>query len=480
MEGKSILYVGILIAALVLYWTIGKKSSRIQNSILLLASYISYALWDFRFLSIIILLTVISYFSGIRFSGKTEKKKNRPWLIAVLLFHIAILYYFKYHGFFIDSILNQLKGSGFISSGKTLEIIIPLGISVYLLQSVSYILDTYYRRMDPVKDIVQFGAYISFFPVMMAGPINKPSNFIPQIGSPRSFNFEDLKEGSLIFLWGLFKKIVIANNCAIYADEVFANYSDYSGLTILIGLVFFSFQVYADFSGYSDMATGIARTFGIRLDENFRFPYFSMNPLEFWKKWFTSLSSWIRTYIVDPSRTSPVLSGRNLPGTLFLFILFGVWHSGNPTMIIWALINVIFLYVGRIPELLSRKIYNLEKGNTGHVMKLLVFSFITYLFLLLGWVFFRAESVNHAIEIFIRILNNPFETSILELRSLGNSIEVTLTHVIILALYIILEWLQRDSDFGLLFNNIRMKKIYTVHHHWYSIIYDSIFQWNSR
>lgn len=283
-----------------LYWFVAKRNLKYQNLLLILASYFFYACWDWRFLFLLIFSTLLDYYSGFKIATVEEKHKKKLWLIASVLINLGILGVLKYYNFFVSSFVNTLLQFGIKADLGTIKVILPVGISFYTFHGLSYVLDIYNGKIKCERNFVNYSLFVSFFPLLVAGPIERATHLLPQIVRKREFDYSKAVDGLRQILWGLFKKIVIADNCAQVANLIFNNPGQYSGSTIVVGAIFFSFQIYGDFSGYSDIALGTARLFGIELLRNFAFPYFSRDIAEFWRRWHISLSSWFRDYLYIP------------------------------------------------------------------------------------------------------------------------------------------------------------------------------------
>ncbi len=327
-----------------LYWFVFKKKVTVQNLFLIFASYVFYGWWDWRFLLLIFLSTLVDFFVGQKIHQNLDvKKKARHWLWVSMAFNIGMLGFFKYSNFFVDSFIDMVSAMGYtIKSTWTLRIILPVGISFYTFQTMSYSFDIYYKKLTPSKNFIAFTAFVSFFPQLVAGPIERASNLLSQIINKRVFSYAQAASGMKLVLWGLFKKIVIADSIAPIVDDVFANYQDYPASTLILGVCLFSFQVYGDFSGYSDIAIGTAKLFGIELKSNFKFPNFSRNVAEYWQRWHVSLSTWFRHYLYIPmggSRVSKLKSVRNI---IVIFVVSGFWHGANWTFIFWGGLHALF------------------------------------------------------------------------------------------------------------------------------------------
>ena len=387
------------------YWFLFSKSLKLQNSFLLVASYFFYGWWDYRFLSLILLSTVIDYFVGILIERNTNKTICKSLLATSLITNIGILCYFKYSNFFIESLSELLISFGINSNSLTsLQVILPVGISFYTFQTLSYTIDVYRREIKPTRDFLSFAAFVSFFPQLVAGPIERASSLLPQILNARQFNFNQAIDGLRLIVWGLFKKVIIADSLAPIVNYTFENYSSLDGTSLALGAVYFAFQIYGDFSGYSDIAIGTSKLFGFELMTNFNYPYFSRNIAEFWRRWHISLSTWFRDYLYIPlggSKGSKIKSIRNI---FIIFIVSGFWHGANWTFIAWGGIHA-SLYLptfilGTNRKYLSKKeteysLYEKIKQALGIIN--------TFIFVTLAWIFFRANNINEAYYYIIKI-----------------------------------------------------------------------------
>lgn len=423
-----------------LYWLIGGKNIKTQNLLIAIASYVFYGWWDWRFLSLILFSTLVDYSIGVAL-GKKEKPSTRKILLWIsICVNLGFLGFFKYYNFFVDSLVNSFTFFGSELSINTLNIILPVGISFYTFQTLSYTIDVYNKKLEPTKDFVGFMAFVSFFPQLVAGPIERATNLLPQFSIERKFDYRNAVDGLRQVLWGLFKKIVIADNCAKYANIIFNNHTEYNGSTLLLGAFFFAFQIYCDFSGYSDIAIGISRLFGFNLKRNFAFPYFSRDIAEFWRRWHISLSTWFRDYLYIPLGGSRGGTSMKVRNTFIIFIVSGFWHGANWTFVIWGALNAIYF----LPLLLTNK----NRVNTNLVaegkylpsLKELGQMTITFFITLIAWVFFRADSVTHAFS----YLKNMFSTS------LFSKIEIfPITILSLLLLFIVTEWLGRTGEYAI-------------------------------
>lgn len=408
------------------------------------ASYLFYGWWDWRFLSLIFFSTTLDYSLGLKIP-QTKDKTQRSVLLWISIFvNLGFLGFFKYCGFFLDSFASAFSFFGVQVTGNSLNIVLPVGISFYTFQTLSYTIDVYRGKLEPTRDYIAFSAFVSFFPQLVAGPIERASNLLPQFYTKRTFEHDKAVDGLRQILWGLFKKIVIADNCAIYANLIFNDSSNYSGSTLLLGALFFSFQIYGDFSGYSDIAIGTSRLFGFDLMRNFAFPYFSRDIAEFWRRWHISLSTWFRDYLYIPLGGSKGGIGMKIRNTFIIFIVSGFWHGANWTFIIWGALNALYF----LPLLLFNKNRNnldiVAKGKIIPTVRDFYNIFITFSLTVLAWIFFRANNVAHAISIFSKI----FSASLLQIPSF-ESRDNALIAIILVFLFILIEWIGREQQYAI-------------------------------
>ena len=388
-----------------LYWFVFQNNLKFQNLLIVLASYLFYGWWDSRFLTLIIFSTLVDYFVGRALGNTSNIKKRKLLLWTSITVNLGFLGFFKYYNFFIDNFTNAFTFLGRDIEISTLNIILPVGISFYTFQTLSYTIDIYRKKLEPTKDFISFSAFVSFFPQLVAGPIERATHLLPQFYSKRKFDYVKAVDGMRQILWGLFKKVVIADNCAMLANEVFNNSTELNGSTLFMGAVFFTFQIYGDFSGYSDIAIGVSRLFGFDLMKNFAFPYFSRDIAEFWRRWHISLSTWFRDYLYIPlggSRGSLTLKIRN---TFIIFLVSGFWHGANWTFVVWGLLNAIYF----LPLLLTKNNRNnLEIiGNNGKLptVREIISMLFTFFLTVITWIFFRAENISHAVSYIIAIFS---------------------------------------------------------------------------
>jgi len=438
---NSIDFVIFLPIVFVLYWFVTSKNLRLQNFLIVIASYVFYGWWDWRFLSLIVFSTVVDYTIGRVLKTEKNDLRRKVLLWSSIVVNLGFLGFFKYYNFFLDNFISAFTFFGYEITASSLNIILPVGISFYTFQTLSYTIDVYKRKLEPTTDFIAFSAFVSFFPQLVAGPIERATNLLPQFYKKRTFNYSKAVDGLRQVLWGLFKKIVIADNSAQIANEIFNNSADYSGSTLALGALFFTFQIYGDFSGYSDIAIGTSRLFGFNLRQNFAFPYFSRDIAEFWRRWHISLSTWFRDYLYIPiggSRGGTIMKVRN---TFVIFIVSGFWHGANWTFVVWGALNAIYF----LPLLL----FNKNRVNTNIVaqgkylpsIKEFFQISITFSLTVVSWVFFRAESVEHA----FRYLSTMFSKSLFTMPyPIGMK-----TPVLLIIFFMIIEWIGRDGQFAI-------------------------------
>ena len=375
---------------------------------------------------------------------QSSDKLKKFWLVLSVGINLGFLAFFKYYNFFIESFAELLQNFGFNANITTLNLIMPVGISFYTFHGLSYVFDIYNKRVEPTKNFVQYSLFVSYFPLLVAGPIERATHLLPQVKVLRTFKYRVAIDGLRQFLWGLIKKVVIADNCAEYANLIFNNSDHYSGLTLLLGAVLFAFQIYGDFSGYTDMALGVSRLFGIELLKNFNYPYFSRNISEFWRRWHISLSSWFRDYLYIPlggSRVSTLLKIRN---TFIIFIVSGFWHGANWTFIFWGALNALFI----VPTILVKEKKPMTsvvaEGRLLPSLKEFFQVVFTFLITVFAWIFFRAESLSHA----FRYISDMFS---FEYRGISSDPEIkkSLICIVLILPFLMLEWIGREQNYAL-------------------------------
>lgn len=424
----------------ILYWFFTNKSLKFQNFLLLISSYFFYSCWDWRFLFLLIFSTLLDYFSGIQIEKSNNNYQRKFWFWLSIVVNLGFLGVFKYFNFFADSFKNLFSLFGFQVNMWSLKVILPIGISFYTFHGLSYVIDIYKRRINAEKNFVDYAVFVSFFPLLVAGPIERATHLLPQIKKKRIFNYEQAIDGLRQILWGLFKKIVIADNCAEYANMIFNNSTEYSGSTLVMGAVFFAFQIYGDFSGYSDIALGTSRLFGLELLQNFSFPYFSRDIAEFWRRWHISLSSWFKDYLYIPLGGSKGGKWMQIRNTFVVFLVSGFWHGSNWTFIVWGLLNAIYF----LPLLIFNKNrYHLEivaSQSNLPSFKELIFMLSTFGLTVFAWIFFRANNLHHAIQYISGIFS----------RSLFSVPTIRPRDIILLILvFMTIEWLGRRNKYAI-------------------------------
>lgn len=429
-----------------LYWFVFNHSLRQQNLFVVVASYVFYGWWDWRFLLLIAFTSFCSYGSGLLIAKFREApRKAKAVNVANIVVNLLILGVFKYYDFFVTSFADLFLGGK--TDGLLLKVILPVGISFYTFQALSYSIDVFRGRMEPTRDVIQFFAYVSFFPQLVAGPIERATNLLPQFAKPRSFDYSMGVDGLRQILWGLFKKIVVADNCAVFVDQVFSTYQTQTGSTLLLAAVFFAFQIYGDFSGYSDIAIGTAKLFGIKLMRNFNVPYFSRDIAEFWRRWHISLTTWFRDYVYIPMGGSRCSKAKIIRNTFVIFLLSGFWHGANWTFIAWGAYHA-FLFLPLILMGKNRKYRNnVAEGRILPNLKELGQMLLTFFLVVIGWIIFRAESIGQAWA----FIGQMCTSSIL---SVPDAPGVTGFSVAIV-LMLVVEWVQRDKPHALDLTNIQ-------------------------
>ena len=381
-----------------LYWFVFNKNLKSQNLLILVSSFVFYGWWNYRFLFLIFLSTIVDYIIGLNIPKQDSERKQKLLLWCSVLFNLGVLGFFKYYNFFIDSWLELFSLFGYkIKSIWTLNIILPVGISFYTFQTMSYTIDIYKKKLEPTKDFISFASFVSFFPQLVAGPIERATNLLPQILQKRVFNYEQGVQGLRLILWGMFKKVVIADSLAPLVNEIFRDYGLLNGGTLWLGAIYFAFQIYCDFSGYSDIAIGTSKLFGFELMSNFKFPYFSRNIGEFWRRWHISLSTWFRDYLYIPLGGSQGGKSKSIRNIFIIFLVSGFWHGASWTFIFWGLFHSILF----LPSFLFNTNRKYTTSTIAENTPLPSFKEcfqvgITFLFVTIGWVFFRSETIGDA------------------------------------------------------------------------------------
>tara|TARA_Y100000768_G_C23984677_1_gene688014 strand:- start:254 stop:1672 length:1419 start_codon:yes stop_codon:yes gene_type:complete len=433
---NSVEFFIFLVIVFTLYWLIPRNHIKYKNLLILISSYFFYAWWDYRFLVLIILSTIVDYLCAKTIYNSKTNLKRKIFLIISILFNLTLLGFFKYFNFFLESFYDLLNQLGFTLNKWSLNIILPVGISFYTFQTLSYSIDIYRNKFKPVNNFIAFSSFISFFPQLVAGPIERASNLLPQFLTKKEINNKILIQGTRLIIFGLFKKVFIADSLAPYVDNIFLNFDSLGFITLWLGAIYFAIQIYCDFSGYSDIAIGTAKLFGFELKSNFRFPYFSRNIAEFWRRWHISLSSWFRDYLYIPlggSRFGKLISLRNI---FIIFIVSGFWHGSNWTFIFWGLVHAI-LYIPTFIFNTNRKYLNDLNSNLFYFPNFneLINIFTNFVFVTIAWVFFRSNSIESSFSYIIKMFNPENDFSI--------SFKFGLIYVFIILL---IDWFLRNDE----------------------------------
>ena len=423
-----------------LYWFIPSANLKLQNILLLISSYFFYACWDFRFLFLLIFSTLLDYISVIKISEAKNNKIRRFWFWLSIIINLGFLAVFKYFNFFIENFVSFTENFGLDLDPWSIKIILPVGISFYTFHGLSYVIDIYNNRIKAEKNFVDYSVFVSFFPLLVAGPIERATHLLPQLKQKRFFNYEKAIDGLRQILWGLFKKVVIADQCAEYANTIFNNTSDFSGSTLVIGAVFFTFQIYGDFSGYSDIALGTSRLFGIELIKNFSFPYFSRDIAEFWRRWHISLSTWFRDYLYIPLGGSQGDLWIKIRNTFIIFLVSGFWHGANWTFLAWGFLNALYILPSIIFNTNRKNLDVVAKGRIFPNLKEVTSLTATFVLIVFAWIFFRAWNIKHAFLFISKI----FTLSLFSFPTIFPSYLI-----ILLIIFIIIEWIGRESNYAI-------------------------------
>jgi alginate O-acetyltransferase complex protein AlgI len=444
----TVIYAIFLPTVWLVYMLVGRMSLRAQNFVLLVASYFFYGWWDWRFLGLIALSSLVDYIVGLSLNVTSNNRTRRLILLASLVVNLGILGFFKYYDFFITSLIDAAASLGLDLQAPTLRIILPVGLSFYTFQALTYTVGVYRRQVRPERDPIAFFAYVAFFPQLVAGPIERAGHMLPQFNRPRRVTADDIASGLRQITWGLFCKLVVADNCAIVANSIFDSHRHLPGSVVLTGAVFFAFQIYGDFSGYSHIALGSARLFGFELMQNFATPYFSQSIPEFWRRWHISLSTWFRDFVFIPLGGSRVGILRYACNILVTFTISGLWHGASWTFVVWGFLNGLYY----LPHIFFAK--RLESARTGQTAALGMAMIaarilLTFFLTVLAWIFFRAKTIHGALV----MAGSVFSTSIAAnptplLREFGLLNPMFFAGAAI-ALMVVLEFLQRDKGFAL-------------------------------
>jgi alginate O-acetyltransferase complex protein AlgI len=423
-----------------LYWFVFNKTKSTQNALLIVASYYFYSCWDWRFLFLLVFSTFLDYYTGIQIEKGKSDKSRKFWFWLSVLTNLGFLGVFKYYNFFAASFSELVNSVGMQASPILLNVILPVGISFYTFHGLSYVIDIYLKRIKAEYNFVDYSLFVSYFPLLVAGPIERATHLLPQVKVKRVFNFQTAKEGIYQIIWGLVKKVVIADTCATYANAIFDNYTTMNSFSLILGAVYFAFQIYGDFSGYSDIALGVSKLFGLDLLRNFNYPYFSRDIAEFWRRWHISLSSWFRDYLYIPLGGSKGGIWMKIRNTFIIFIVSGFWHGANWTYLAWGFINAIYF----LPLLLS----NSNRNNIDVIkvswnfdsVKVIFNILITFSITCIAWVFFRARTITDAVLYLKRmIVNRDFSFQYLDNERYSYEL------LLVIGLFVLVEWNNRTK-----------------------------------
>ncbi|OOG65170.1 MBOAT family protein [Flavobacterium sp. A45] len=423
-----------------LYWFVFNKTKSTQNALLIVASYYFYSCWDWRFLFLLVFSTFLDYYTGIRIEKSSNDKGRKFWFWLSIIINLGFLGIFKYYNFFSASFAQMLTTVGFKASPILLDVILPVGISFYTFHGLSYVIDIYFKRIKAEYNFVDYSLFVSYFPLLVAGPIERATHLLPEVKVKRTFDFNQAKEGVCQIIWGLVKKVVIADTCATYANAIFDNYSSMNSLSLILGGIYFAFQIYGDFSGYSDMALGMSKLFGLELLRNFNYPYFSRDIAEFWRRWHISLSSWFRDYLYIPlggSKGSKVMQVRNV---FIIFVVSGFWHGANWTYLAWGFLNAVYF----LPLLLL----NRNRSNIDEIqlswnldsLRIIASIVMTFCLSTIAWIFFRAKTITDAFLYLKRmVVNGQFASQYLTNERYNYEL------LLMVGLFVLVEWNNRTK-----------------------------------
>jgi len=462
MSVNSFAFLLFFVVVFFIYFFPLREKSKAQNVLLLLASYFFYGYADWKMLPLLVAVTLAFYGLGIGiayYRSMGDEKKGAALSATGIVLGAGLLLYFKYLNFFITSFTGMFESFGFQTNVSTFNILLPLGISFFTFRLISYAIEVNRGNIAPVRNIVTFGTYVAFFPCLLSGPIDRPQKFIPQLEKKRPFSYDMAVDGLRQILWGMFKKMVIADNLATIIHGIWSGYATESGSTLLLGAIFYSFQIYADFSGYSDMAIGVAKVLGFEVARNFNYPYFARNVSEFWRKWHMSLTSWFTDYIYIPLGGNRCSKGRQFFNTMVVFTICGFWHGANWTFVLWGAYNgLLFL------PLILRKKKKLSKvvaegkwlPNLQETLNMLG----TFVLVTFGWILFKATNVGEAFDYMARIFS-PSLFSVPQQK-------IGLLYVLVL---VASEWAGRRKEYVVCVANLRWQYRWVL----YFVLFLSIF-----
>ncbi len=470
---NSISFAIFLPVVFLFYWFITNKNLKLQNVLLLVSSYFFYACWDWRFLFLLVFSTLLDFFTGLKMFDAKNQASRRFWFWLSISINLGFLGIFKYYNFFATSFAEAMTLVGFHVNPWTLKVILPVGISFYTFHGLSYVIDIYKNRIKAERNFIDYAVFVSFFPLLVAGPIERATHLLPQIQKPRIFNYTQAIDGLRQILWGLFKKVVIADQCADYANLIFNNSQDYSGSVLVLGALFFTFQIYGDFSGYSDIALGTARLFGIELLKNFSFPYFSRDIAEFWRRWHISLSTWFRDYLYIPLGGSKGGLWVKIRNTFIIFLVSGFWHGANWTFIVWGLLNAIYIMPSIIFSTNRNNLDSIAHGKHYPSLKEFFSMVLTFGLTVFAWIFFRAENIKHAFSYVHQMLGGlKYKGGYIQtLQLFSNKINISI--IVFLVIFILVEWFGRERKYAIEYLGLKWKR--PIRYALYYLILFSIF-----
>ena len=466
---NSINFAFFLPIVFVLYWFVANKNLKLQNLLLLVSSYFFYACWDWRFMFLLIFSTLLDYFTGLKMAESQSSVGKKFWFWLSIIVNLGFLAVFKYYNFFAESFADLIANFGLQVNPWTLKVILPVGISFYTFHGLSYVIDIYKNRIPAEKNFVEYSVFVSFFPLLVAGPIERATHLLPQIKVKRNFDYTKAVDGLRQILWGLFKKIVIADQCALYANQIFNDAGHQSGSNLFLGALFFTFQIYCDFSGYSDIALGTARLFGIELLRNFAFPYFSRDIAEFWRRWHISLSTWFRDYLYIPLGGSKGGTWMKVRNTFIIFLVSGFWHGANWTFIAWGFLNALFIMPSIIFNTNRNNLEIVAKGSYFPSLRELLSIIITFLLTVFAWIFFRASTITSAFAYIKEMFSQSLFTK-----------PTIMPYIVLLFIvfFIVVEWLGREEEFAL--NKFGLNWPKPIRHGFYMLLITAIFLFSTK
>jgi alginate O-acetyltransferase complex protein AlgI len=442
---NSLEFIIFLVIVFVLFWMVLKGRHRMQSLLLLVSSCIFYMFFIPKYIFILFITILIDYVAGIKIAA-SEGKKRKTYLVISIISTCLVLFVFKYYDFFIGNVNAISSFIGWNYSVTAMKIILPIGLSFHTFQSLSYVIEVYRRKQEPEKDFLIYSLYVMYFPQLVAGPIERAANLLHQFHEKKTFQFALAAEGMHQILWGMFKKVVIADTCAAYANHAFQHYHELSGMSLVLGAIAFAFQIYGDFSGYSDIALGTSKLFGVRLMRNFNLPYFATNIAEFWRRWHISLSTWFRDYVYFPLGGSRVGGWKLYRNVFVIFILSGFWHGANWTFVMWGLIHAVVYSIYTF--FIKKSKHKEDISHHGWSIGTFFSGLITFLLVTIAWVFFRAANVDEAFSYLASIVTQPM---------FGADAKKFVMISFILIPFALFEWFNRHSTEGVIFSHTKMK-----------------------